>query len=295
MKAVICAIIKDEQRFLREWLEYHLALGFAHIYLFEDYGSTSHKDIVEGLQNVTLRSVEYDTPVSNHHSSGTQTELYNWFLKKAKAEHLADWILYTDVDEFLRFEDGYDLQKLCNEFKDETGIWLSWRFYNASGHVKRPEGGVLENYTQEAKPEERSDRDIQWMLKSFVNVHNAERTSVHEVIGGVNVRHEHQRPVFIFEKAWINHYFTKSWEDYVERMCSRGNMSNDYRTFDTFFVCNQDMLPMKQRLIDSVRHRHTVATMWISRDLKIISGGNLEKLKRLEREWRVNPEQQNNG
>ena len=291
MKAVICSIIKDEQRFLREWLEYHLSLGFAHIYVFEDYGSSSHAECIQGLRHVTLSSVEHDTPVRNHHSSGTQTELYNWFLKKAKQENLADWVLYNDVDEFLCFDKGYDLQKLCNEFNNETGVWLSWRFYTASGHIHRPQGGVVESYTQEATPDERSDRDVQWLFKSFVNVHNAERTSVHQVPNGVNVRHTHELPTFIYEKAWINHYFTKCWEDYVERMCRRGNMSNDYRTFDTFFVCNRDMLPMKRQLIDSVRHLHTVATMWISKDLKIISGGNLPKLKHLEE--LVNPKQQN--
>lgn len=291
MKAVVCAIIKDEQRFLREWIDYHLALGFAHIYLFEDYGSTSHKSIVNGLAHVTLGTVEDDTPVRNHHTSGTQASLYNWFLGKAKREHLADWVLYTDIDEFLKFEDGYSLQWLMNEFRDETGVWLSWRFYNANGHIKRPKGGVVESYTQEAKAGETSDTCVRVMIKSIVNVHKAQQTTIHYVINGVDVDHAHKMPLRKYRKAWVNHYFSKSWEDYVDRMCKRGNMSNNYRSFDNFFRCNHDMLPKKAELIASVRHLHTVSTMWISKDMKIISGGNLPKLKHLEE--LVNPKQQN--
>ena len=36
MKIAICAIIKDEQRYLEEWLQYHFKLGFDEIYLYED-------------------------------------------------------------------------------------------------------------------------------------------------------------------------------------------------------------------------------------------------------------------
>jgi hypothetical protein len=46
MKSIICAIIKDEQRFIKEWVEYYLSIGFDKLYIFEDYGSTSHKKIL---------------------------------------------------------------------------------------------------------------------------------------------------------------------------------------------------------------------------------------------------------
>lgn len=50
----ICAIIKDEQLFLKEWIDYHLNLGFNKIVLFEDFDSTSHKDITDSYDNVEL-------------------------------------------------------------------------------------------------------------------------------------------------------------------------------------------------------------------------------------------------
>jgi len=44
----------------------------------------------------------------------------------------------------------------------------------------------------------------------------------------------------IYEKAWINHYFSKSWEEYVTRM-KRGNLGNNTRNFDVFFQVNPDL------------------------------------------------------
>lgn len=63
MKTAICAIIKDEHLYLKEWIDYHLSIGFDSIYLFEDKDSKSHEDIVEGYCNVSLRRYETDEEV----------------------------------------------------------------------------------------------------------------------------------------------------------------------------------------------------------------------------------------
>lgn len=57
MKVGICTIIKDEQDYLEEWIEYHLSLGFTGIYLFEDITSTSHKSICSKYTEVSLSSI----------------------------------------------------------------------------------------------------------------------------------------------------------------------------------------------------------------------------------------------
>ena len=54
MKCAICAIIKDEQKFLKEFIDYHLSLGFDDIYLYEDSGSVSHDSITNKYNKVHL-------------------------------------------------------------------------------------------------------------------------------------------------------------------------------------------------------------------------------------------------
>lgn len=157
------------------------------------------------------------------------------------------------------FEDGWDLNRLCEKYKDTPAIWLCWKIYGANGHIKRPEGGVLENYT---KPGGRCDTSNRWNIKSFVNIQrNKGLFNLHQAFNGekTNGNNDPDGPLS-YNKAWLNHYYTKSWEDYVDRMCKRGNMSNNYRTFDTFFQVNPDMLDKREELLNEVRNLHTVST-----------------------------------
>jgi hypothetical protein len=41
-----------------------------------------------------------------------------------------------------------------------------------------------------------------------------------------------------FSKAWLAHYFTKSWEDWCDKMFWRGDIFNNHRFFDDFFELN---------------------------------------------------------
>ena len=83
MKTCICAIIKDEQDYIEEWLDYHLGLGFNHIYLYEDYYSTSHKNIVDRYDNVSLSNLK-DFGIAYTNSAKKQRHLYIKFAKEHK-------------------------------------------------------------------------------------------------------------------------------------------------------------------------------------------------------------------
>lgn len=280
---VIVSIIKDEHLFLKEWLDYHLSLGFDKIFLFEDYGSTTHIDITNKYNNVILNSVEsFGIHIKNH--TQTQFNLYKKFLQEAQD---IDWILYIDIDEFLMFEEGYDLNRLCKEYEEKPAIWLSWKMYNANGHIKRPTDGVLHSYTQTTN--NFPDNLSCWHVKSLVNVKlNKGMETNHMAIGGERTNGD--SGLFsecCYNKAWINHYFCKSFEDYVYRMTKRGNMQNNNRSYDQFFDANPEMLDKQIDLLNSVRNIHLKDTMWISRKLKLISGGNLEIINTLENERNI--------
>ena len=123
-----------------------------------------------------------------------------------------------------------------------------------------------------------------WSVKSLVNVHVAKGLkSIHHVIGGVKTNGSTDlHGKLCYDKAWINHYHSKSWEDYLDRVFRRGNMSNNYRSLDNFFRCSPEFRPRKKEMIYSVRNRHAYCTMWLSRDLHLISGGNEDRLKELK-------------
>ena len=42
----VVAIFKDEGRYLKEWLDYHLLAGVDHFYLYNNYSSDDYKEIL---------------------------------------------------------------------------------------------------------------------------------------------------------------------------------------------------------------------------------------------------------
>lgn len=280
MTTAICTQIKNSRRYIKEWVDHHLAIGIDHIYLFEDYDSESHRDIFQDYPQVTIQSLaEYGIP---RPIKCAQSQLQ--LQKKFCANEPYDWVLCIDDDEYLMFEEGYDLQKLLEEFKDYPGIWLGWKPYNANGHIKRPEGSIVKNYTQVSpRP---IDGGQYTDMKSFVNTNKKGTFSYthHICDGGVRTDFTNVRKP-IHKKAWLNHYFTKSWEDYCDRVFNRGSMMNENRNFDKFFEQNPDLMYRAEELIKSIKNKQIDDLTWISKKYKIIAGGNTLRLKELQQKY----------
>ena len=280
MKTAICAIIKNEHRFLKEWIEWHLNLGFDAIHLFEDKESDSHEEICNNYSNVFLRRYENDLKVQdllkNQGSSCRQLILYSWFAEEYKKQY--DWIAFIDIDEFIIFEDNYTLNSFLSEYINYPAIHLSWRMKGASGCIKRPYN-VMNYYTNDA---EFLDTDTNWRVKSIINTNKyLGLKSLHHSIGGVDVNFKESDESIIYKKAWINHYFTKSWEDWCDRIFKRGSTEAGHRVLSQFFEINTDMLYLKDELMSSVIENKPAGGYWIDRKRKIIAGGNIKKIAQL--------------
>lgn len=236
----ICCIVKNEHKFIAEWVKYHIDLGIHHIYIYEDYTSKSHKDVLSEFIDkgvITIIPLVNNTfGIKNYNCCRTQITVYKTHLQRCKDENLCDWCGFFDIDEFLAFEEGYDLQKLVDEYNDYPTILLCWKMYNANGRIKspHPELGVVEAYPNSTNL--RCDID-RWSIKSLANVRLVKNfLTLHETDNGKCTNGKHyDKGGMRYEKAWINHYFTKSFEDFAVRIFERGNMQNDYRSLDNFF------------------------------------------------------------
>lgn len=284
MKTAICAIIKNEHRFLKEWLDWHLGLGFDAIHLFEDKGSDSHEEITSQYDNVYLRRYADDAEVrellSAQGSSHRQVVLYSWFAEKFRDTY--EWAAFIDIDEFVTLAEGWSLNRLCEAFKEYPAVHLSWRMKGASGHISRPECGVVEAYTEDG---EFVEQDTGWRVKTFAHLNKFKgMRTLHYAMGGVNVYGEPSTDSIIYDVAWLNHYFTKSWEDWCDRIFDRGGTLNGHRTLAQFFEANPSMEHLRDELIASVADRIPNGTYWLDRKRGLIAGGNVGRIKSLNNE-----------
>lgn len=252
MKIGICGIIKDEQSYLDEWIQYNLAMGYTDIHLYEDYDSTSHKDICDKYENVYLHSVgDY---VSNK-VLVRQNILNKEFARDNK--YNLDWCAFIDVDEFIAFDEGYDMERLLSEFNNFNGIYLFWKTYGANGHIHKPDCGVVEAYTND-KPDLESH--VNYSFKSFVHLSKSSQNiwpSNHEYKDLVKTDYrtfdrDRNHKIPVFDKAWLNHYFTKSWDEWVWKLNQRGDLIPGNRKILDFFKYNNDMESIKDELIKNI-------------------------------------------
>lgn len=244
-KVAICTIIKDEHQYLKEWINYHLSIGINEIFLYEDYNSKSHECITNNYKQVHLISFEQIENEITYNVNNKQIKVYDYFMKKMKNK--IDWIAFIDVDEFIMFENGYDLQKLLNEYKYNNGVFLFYKIYNANGIIDNPHSPLLTTYTKESNYINYNQRGY---FKSLINnKKNNTFISPHEISCGRTTNNMDNPKFPSFKKAWINHYFTRSWEEWCDRFLKRGDICPGNRKFEEFFLYNKDMLKDKVFLL----------------------------------------------
>ena len=92
----ICAIFRDEERFLREWIEFHLCNGFEHFFLLSDRPSnlSCTNSLLQPYIDSGHVTLDQGIPVPD-----PQIPTYNACLHRYGA--LASWIAFIDIDEFL--------------------------------------------------------------------------------------------------------------------------------------------------------------------------------------------------
>lgn len=236
-KYAICTIIKNEHRYICEWIDYNISIGFNTIHLYEDNGSKSHKDLLSKYPNVFIHQWSECPKIDYTDRDYKQVTMMQHFINNYKKDY--DWVAFIDVDEFIRFEEGYNLHKICNEFNKHNAIYLQWRMIGASGHITRPLGMVQDNYFNCDK--ELNPNYVQFYSKSLCNLHKrCIINNVHKIKYGVFTDGANANNRICRKKSWIDHYFTKSFEDWIERFKERGDVVEGNRKFNEFFIYNKD-------------------------------------------------------
>lgn len=267
-KSCILTVIKNEHEYLDEWIKYHLDLGVDHIFIFEDIDSDSHKEICDKYgDKVSLDSILsiLDDRKKNEAKEIKELKKYNVqnfyfknglkYLQKFYSDKY-DWCFLIDNDEFITLENKNDkISDILNVYKDYEAFIMSWKCYGADGHVNKPDyssKGVLGTYTHEVKCKMRNKIKTCYKIKSFTEdflyIHHCPT----DKCKWCNTDFVKDKNIITFNKVYLRHYITKSWEEYVWKRTKRKYAWGLERDFDFFFKLNVDMLPKKNELMDKL-------------------------------------------
>ena len=224
----VAAIFKDEGHYLKEWLDYHLLAGVEHFYL---YNNDSSDDFTEVLAPYVEENL---VTLTDWSGKLMQYPAYNDALEKFRFE--CRYMMFIDIDEFIFPKSTRSITEVVDEIllrdPNAAGLSMHWQVFGSNGLEKADYSrGVLERFTRRAPrdwiidlPDHKGNRSV----KSIVNPRRADYLwNPHFAIyfppfhavneNGAMVKEFLNDPVTV-DKIAVNHYFTKSFEEYLAKI-----------------------------------------------------------------------------
>lgn len=116
----VCLLIKNENQYLKEWLDHYLSVGLDHIFIYDNNSDIPVKSIVkEWYSNEILEKITVIDYLGSHND--LQTESYNDFLKNYGMQ--TRWVLFADSDEFVQFPNGNKVNEFFLYNPDMTYLY----------------------------------------------------------------------------------------------------------------------------------------------------------------------------
>lgn len=132
----ICAIFKNEARFLSEWIDYHRCVGVEEFWLYNNNSEDEYQVVLspyisKGIVHVIEWPSVHQENDWFHHSFEVQAGAYTNCLFMVKGR--TKWLALIDVDEFIVpvCEESVPLI-LEKDFSDVSGLGINWILFGTS-------------------------------------------------------------------------------------------------------------------------------------------------------------------
>lgn len=232
--SAVIMVIKNENRYLKEWLDWHLRLGFDCIYLYDNGTEEKVTEITTTYPGDIQRRISV-VDWSGHHTH-IQQNAYEHFLNNFKQQ--VRWGIFIDSDEFVRFTDGKttSVNDFLKDYEDYTEIWGYEVEYDANGQECYENRPVRERFTQRTSVRE----GVYW--KNFVQVNRISGWLMHYAKYNMKKHFLYKNEEMNKDLFVIDHYYTKSWEEWQWKIKKRGGADPKYhKALREFFFYNPDM------------------------------------------------------
>ena len=283
MKVSIVSIFRDEAKYLKEWIEFHLLVGVDNFYLTNHLSVDNYLEVLQpyidkGIVKITdlliNTNIGEDSFKNEQLLVGYSMPIVNRHINESDS----DWFIYLNVDEFLYPTTENNIKDVINKFNQNVGqIGVNWRLMGNSNYRLKDNELITEkltkckfkNYTylSESFDYQRHTKSL-IRKESFVNL-----PSVHYGVIKQNYLHvdalgdpknidsvKYRTKIQVLENLVINHYqfrdleytetkinMYKSWGRKYDDEAAYKNLHNDE---DNFEICR--FLPkLKENMIRS--------------------------------------------
>ncbi len=217
----LCGIFKNEGKILKEWIEYYLMIGVDHFYLYNNFSTDNYKEILapyisQGKVTLVEWPVQYG-----------QLTAYQDCLHRFGSE--CQWMGFIDLDEFVCFKNATSIGRWLNKFRNYPSVLICWKMFGTGGRVSHDCSKLTTEQYTACWPE------VVNIGKSFVNTsyrftfENVHIFQAESKIPGLSIPPVNEYKHFVFfwvhsynwrrnSQVWINHYWSKSYSDYLSKI-----------------------------------------------------------------------------
>jgi hypothetical protein len=136
----VFAIYYNEADYLREWIEFHKLVGFERFYLYNNFSTDHHREVLAPyIADGTV--IHREWPVEPAQMAG-----YRDVLERFRSD--TRWLGCFDIDEFLFSPMGARVSDVLRDFEEFPGVGVNEISFGTSGHVTRQPGLAIENYVR---------------------------------------------------------------------------------------------------------------------------------------------------
>ena len=214
-KVAVCAIVRNENRYLREWIEWHKGLGVEKFFIYDNgHGNDENpRDVIGDDSQVVI--IDWRDRDGN-----TQCEAYDECYREHGSEF--DWMGFIDIDEFVQSE--MPLPDVLNTLQADV-VAFSWRMMTDNGLVRYDPRPVQERFTQPAEDLEPESQFVKSFVRGSIEGLSFDRDPHmphHPALEVVNPNGGKAPQCSVGtgsrNVAWIDHHFTKTAEEFAQKV-----------------------------------------------------------------------------
>ena len=223
----LVAIIKNERPYLREWVAYHHLRGVDRFVIYDNESEDCPEEVLQPFIESGL--VEYVKWPGKAQQVIAYSDAITRYRERTK------YLGFIDLDEFVYVEGDASLPQYMDrhfgKYPQSCGIAIPWYNFGTSHHKTKPEGLVIENYTLRAAfgfiPNVKTIGNPR-LMHSCLNPHIPLWKHGGSNFDEFGRRSRCTRLMQVLEPQtiFINHYYTKSEEEYWAKI--RRGMADGY-------------------------------------------------------------------
>jgi hypothetical protein len=223
----LISIIRNEADYMKEWIEYHKMIGVEIFFIYDDGSTDNIKEVLKPYIESGL------VVVSDSNGKWNQTEVYHKTILKHRNK--CKYMGVLDIDEFIVPINKENIRDVIKELFGKLDVKtpalaIHWITYGFCGCKEKPEGLVIENYQKSDKtPSQYKSIFNPRLVLSATGAHSCRYVFGKPALNekGTKIYDEWQCPASEciknkseagVEHIRINHYWTKSYEEYCIKM-----------------------------------------------------------------------------